>query len=154
SNIKFPLFSAELEPDIFLFGFDLTIDAARGERIQSPQANTATAKPGWFFVFKERPGQIKFGLDDYADEFGDESKMPPASNPETWNDLSWEHLVNAKDDLQHYRISFDKPLEAGNPDPKDDHPKWGDNAADLAAILYQNPVIFARHAAEMLPTDN
>ena len=31
------------------------------------------------------------------------------------------------------------------------NPTWGDNSADMAFILYQTPVIFARHAAEMLP---
>ncbi|MEM9921140.1 MAG: hypothetical protein AAF990_23765 [Bacteroidota bacterium] len=153
ANIKYPLFSAELEPDIFLFGFDLSIDDARGQRIRSRAVNPATADPGWFFVFKERPGQIKFGLDDYADEFGDESKMPNTSNPDTWNDLSWEHLVDQKEDLASYTIQFNKNLEATNLDPSKPRPEWGSNSAELASILYQNPVIFARHAGEMLPED-
>lgn len=152
-NIKYPLFSAELEPDIFLFGFDLSIDDARGQRIRNSETNPATANPGWFFVFKERPGQIKFGLDDYTDDLGDATVMPRTSNPETWNDLSWEHLVNNKAELATYQIRFNKSLNPLNPEPSEPQPQWGSNAADLASILYQNPVIFARHAAEMLPEE-
>jgi hypothetical protein len=40
-----------------------------------------------------------------------------------------------------------------NPDPDEPLPEWGSNAADMASILYQNPVIFARHSAEMLPEE-
>lgn len=150
-NIRFPMFSAELNPDIFLFGFDLTINQVRGERIMNSSANTSTANPGWFFVFKERPGQIRFGLDDYADELGDESGMPGSSFPETWNDLTWEHLVDKKDDLKNYCIRLDKNLNITNPEPGEIVPQWGSNSADMASILFQNPVIFARHSAEMLP---
>ena len=153
ANIRYPLFSAELEPDIFLFGFDLTIDQIRGDRIQNSNSNTASAKPGWFFVFKERPGQIKFGLDNYTDELGDESGMPTNSFPETWNDLTWEHLVSEKEDLKNYCIRFNKIVNVTNPDPDEPLPEWGSNAADMASILYQNPVIFARHSAEMLPEE-
>lgn len=153
ANVRYPLFSAELEPDIFLFGFDLTIGQIRGERIENSNTNPATANPGWFFVFKERPGQIKFGLDDYADELGDESGMPKSSFPETWNDLTWEHLVDKKEDLINYKIRFNKVLNVTSPEPGEPLPEWGSNAADMASILYQNPVIFARHAAEMLPED-
>ena len=153
ANIKYPLFSAQLEPDIFLFGFDFSIDQARGVRIRNNSDNPVTSNPGWFFVFKERPGQIKFGLDDYADEMGDTSGLPPTSNPNEWNDLTWEHLVDNKADLSTYCITFDKTLLPTSPPFGEPVPKWGNNAADLASILYQNPVIFARHAGEMLPKE-
>ncbi len=154
SNIKYPLFSAQLEPDIFLFGFDLSIEQARGVRIRDDNVSPITTDPGWFFVFKERPGQIKFGLDDYTDEMGDSSGMPPASNPDEWNDLTWEHLVNTKTDLANYRITFNKTLIPTNPPLNEPIPEWSSNAADIASILYQNPVIFARHAGEMLPQED
>ena len=155
TNTRFPVFSARLEPDIFLFGFALNLDQAAGERAElgdSPQALNGK-NPGWFFVFKERPGQIKFGLDDYVDDFGNDDVMPEGA-PETWNDLSWEHLVNNKQDLESYFINFDTPVNITDPPPGKPNPQWGDNSADLASILYQNPVIFARHAQEMLPEDD
>ena len=153
TNIKYPLFSAELEPDIFLFGFDLSIDDARGQQIRNRNTATDLTNPGWFFVFKERPGQIKFGLDDYADEFGNENVMPNSPNPDTWNDLTWEHLIDSKTELENYIITFNKTLTPTNPPVAAPLPVWGNNSADLASILYQNPVIFARHAGEMLPEE-
>src|SRR4030095_14285584 len=74
--IKFPLFKADIDPDITLFGFDLTPDIARGIRIENPGESTAGKNPGWFFVLKERPGQVNFGLDDLTDEKGNDNIMP------------------------------------------------------------------------------
>ncbi|MBO9699888.1 MAG: hypothetical protein J7604_06725 [Sporocytophaga sp.] len=145
---KFPLFKAEIMPDISLFGFNLNEDDARGERIESNNPSDANNKnPGWFFILKERPGQIRFGLDDFTDEHGNTDIMPQGQ-PDTWNDLSWEHLVNSKKDLETYHINFAKSVSPTN---NTNQPKWGINSADMASILFQNPVLFARHAAEMLP---
>lgn len=148
--IKHPLFSAELEPDITLFGFDLTAPQAKGERAESATTNTSALNPGWFFVFKERPGQIKFGLDDYADKLGNTDGMP-TENPATWNDLTWEHLVKNKEDLDSFHLNFSSKVAIPSPAAGEPNPLFGDNAADMASILYQNPVLFARHAQEMLP---
>jgi hypothetical protein len=49
-----PLYEAKVEPDIYLLGFDLTADEARG----------GDGDAGWFFVLKERPGDPRFGVDD------------------------------------------------------------------------------------------
>jgi len=72
----------------------------------------------------------------------------PTGMPSTWDDLSWEHLVSSKTDLLNYHISFSKTVTITNPA---NQPVWNMNSADMAAILYQSPVLFARHAAEMLP---
>ena len=146
-NTLFPLFSAELEPDIFLFGFALSVEEARGQRVYHANTDTSNLNPGWFFVFRERPGQVKFGLDDYADPLGNADTMPDDNLP-SWNDLSWEHLVTNKEDLTTYVMNFSKPIQINTATSAD--PAWGNNSADMASILYQNPVIFARHAAEML----
>jgi hypothetical protein len=153
-NTKFPLFSAELEPDIMLFGFDLEAEEAKGVRIEDDSVAITDQKAGWFFVFKERPGQITFGLDDFTDDQG--NRLMPgengtSSNPESWNDLAWEHLVTQPETLTEFQISMEKSLTVTDPVDGNPHPVWGSNSADLASILYQNPVIFARHAAEMLP---
>ena len=145
---KFPLFKASIEPDITLFGFSLQEDEARGIRIENPHGAVDATKAGWFFVLKERPGHINFGMDDFTNETGDTDIMP-AGNPASWNDLAWEYLVNNKGELNNYHITFNKNIVINTNAAAE--PLWNSNAADLAAILYQNPVLFARHAAEMLP---
>lgn len=144
---KFPLFKAEIDPDITLFGFSLDEATARGDRIEQPHGSIAGKNPGWFFVLKERPGHVRFGLDDFTDEHGNTDVMP-VGNPKTWDDLAWEYLVNSKAELDSYHITFNKNIVIQNPA---NQPLWNSNAADLAAILFQDPVLFARHAAEMLP---
>ena len=71
---QYPIFSGRLGPDIAFFGFDLTIDRARG----------GGADLGWFFVLAEHPTEPRFGLD--ADD-GDYAARPPAgpiSTGPTW----------------------------------------------------------------------
>lgn len=152
-NIKVPVFLAELEPDIYLFGFDLDVDEAKGsskEELETAGFNPANADPGWFFVLRERPGQIRFGLDDWTPE---NPSLPdfPNSDPPDWNDLSWEHLVNNASDLDAYHIDALHAFSGNAGSVNLPRAVWGKNSADMAYILYQNPVLFARHAREMLP---
>ena len=53
-----PLYEAKVDPDIYFFGFDLTVEKAKGGTGENPGDD-----PGWFFVIKERPGEPRFGLD-------------------------------------------------------------------------------------------
>ncbi|HSO87029.1 MAG TPA: hypothetical protein VLQ91_10785 [Draconibacterium sp.] len=142
-NIKVPVFLAELEPDIYLFGFDLDVEEAKGD-------SSDASKPGWFFVLRERPGQIRFGLDDWTPAYPDEPDFPD-SDPDNWNDLSWEHLVNEASDLDAYHIDALHTFAGNVGSENSPLAVWGKNSADMAYILYQNPVLFARHAQEMLP---
>ena len=139
-NIQVPVFMAELEPDIYLFGFDLDINEAKGD-------STDSNKPGWFFAMRERPGQIRFGLDDWTPANPGDPQFPN-TDPLNWNDLSWEHLSQ---DLDNYHADALHTFSAST--GSENHPLavWGKNSADMAYILYQNPVLFARHAQEMLP---
>lgn len=158
-DILHPVFSAELEPDIFLFGFNLEEDVAKGERAPDFNTDTSGMNAGYFFVFRERPGQTRFGLDIFTDDQGNQVDPPITASLEEWNDLSWQHLVSDADDLDQFLLldynPNSPPPEANislSSTPTDEpNPTWGDNAADMAFILYQVPVIFARHAAEMLP---
>ena len=147
TNTKFPVFEAFIAPDINLFGFDLEEEEARGVRIENPGESAAGKNPGWFMVLKERPGQIRFGLDDFTTQEGDTTVMP-ADKPETWDDLAWEHLVANKDALATYHLNFSKNITIKHPA---NQPVFNSNSAEIAAILYQSPVLFARHSAEMLP---
>ncbi len=159
--IKTPLYSAKAEPDIYFFGFDLTILEAKGD-----SGEDEDDEAGWFFVIKERPGEPRFGLDvpglleDYA-----------VSKVENWNDLAWSHVVE--------NIAADKYLSLSGPrsvsvdDPPDPQPEDGEahdawqqkkedahlvwdntiNSAELAYILYQVPVLIGVHSSEMLPDE-
>ncbi|HEX6225535.1 MAG TPA: hypothetical protein VFZ52_14055 [Chryseolinea sp.] len=142
-NIKVPVFFAELDPDIYLFGFDLDEDEAKGD-------SSDATKPGWFFVLRERPGQIRFGLDDWTPTDPDDPAFP-TSDPANWNDLSWEHLVSAPSELNNYHIDAEHAFTSGTGSENVPLATWGKNSADMAYILYQNPVLFARHGQEMLP---
>jgi hypothetical protein len=142
-NIKVPVFLAALDPDIYLFGFDLDRDEAKGD------SNDAS-RPGWYFALRERPGQIRFGLDDFTPIDPDDPEFP-TSDPTNWNDLSWEHLVEQPADLENYHLDASHVFTAGTGSENVPLAVWGKNAADMAYILYQNPVLFARHGQEMLP---
>jgi hypothetical protein len=143
-EIRLPVFEAKVDPDIYLLGFKLTADTAKG----------AQGDPGWFFVIKERPGDPRFGADE-----------GPGTRVEVWNDLSWPDI----DPQGHGRIEldgstapvpleeFDDPIE--DEEKNDQHledlslPLWhaGLSSADIAYILFQAPVLMAVHAQEMLP---
>jgi hypothetical protein len=140
-NIRYPLFKARLEPDVHLFGFDLDGVTARGDPFDAANA-------GWFFMFKERPGEPNLGLDEYEDALRGPDAMPEEP-PAKWTDFAWEHLVAARSDLDSYHLTFSRPVSITQPEPDD--PTFGSNSADLASILFQNPVIFGRHARELLP---
>jgi len=147
--LKSPLYEAKVDPDIYFFGFDLTAEEVRGAAGDEPDAKE---RPGWFFIIKERPGEPRFGLDIER----------PAGEPlNTWNDLAWTDALVENNHLQ---------IKAGMPgktltDPSGAHEHeqeqydedvqilWtvDTNAADLAYILYQVPVLVAVHGAEMLP---
>jgi hypothetical protein len=133
-TIKDPIFKAEIAPDIRFLGFDLTKEVAKGSAIRQDD------NPGWFFVLQERPGEPRFGLDNLSGE--------PLEEPLNWNQLAWEHLTNFES-LDFVNLSQNSPTLVIN-DPTDSQFVWGRNAADMAYILYQVPVMVAFHAADML----
>lgn len=132
--IKDPIFKAEIDPDVRFLGFELTKEVAKGS------ANRQDNNPGWFFVLQERPGEPRFGLDNLSGEALEE--------PVNWNQLAWEHLTNFES-LDFVNLSQNTPTLVID-DPTDSQFVWGRNAADMAYILYQVPVMVAFHAADML----
>ena len=154
SKVKTPLYEAQVEPDIYFFGFDLTIEEARGGIVEEPDDEP---NPGWFFIIKERPGEPRFGLDVDAGE-----------QINVWNDLAWSHIIPGDPTDQYITISDSTEainLTDPSADPElaekviqyneDRHLTWHKdmNAAELAYILYQVPVLVAVHASEMLSRD-
>lgn len=125
NNVKWPVITGNIEPDVYFFGFELTDTEAGGD-------------PGWFFVLRERPGEISFGLDDLNGTL--------ATPPNSWDAMTWQHLTNnAQTEPKHLLIKNAPAAinSIGNI-------SWNENSAHTAYILYQNPVLFARHASTML----
>jgi len=131
SEEKYPIYSADIAPDITFLGFDLSEAEARGD---------GTTDAGWFFALKQPPAGPRFGLDE----------SPDGNNPGNitdWNDLTWQHLnSNLFVDISTPSSSMPATNGDGNPAIA-----WGSNAADMAYILYQVPFMLAIHATEMLP---
>ncbi len=149
AKLKTPLYKAQVAPDIFFFGFDLTALEARGDTGDHPDKD----KPGWFFIVKERPGEPRFGLD-----------IDREGQINTWNDLTWSDAAPGAEAGAFIQIENDTPtigLTEPTGEVSEKHEQWVDDkevswskdasAADLAYILYQVPVLIAIHASEMLP---
>lgn len=149
-KIKTPLFEAKVEPDVFFFGFDLDDEEAKGTLTPTKVSDD----PGWFFVIKERPGEARFGLD--IEKNKNENGEIRLIN---WNNLSWPDvgttdgnciLLNKDISLMNYNHIKD---EENRNNDDDKQAKWSPNtnAAELAYILYQVPVLVGVHASRMLP---
>lgn len=138
-NHREPIFKAEIEPDLRFLGFDLTVPEAKGDPTPPADANDP-GNPGWFFVIQQRPGEPRFGLDILAPEEG-------ISTPEAWNELAWNHLGDPE---ILALIDLDDAPPTNITEGPDKDIEWGANAADLAYILYQVPVMVAVHADDML----
>lgn len=146
-GIKTPLYEAKVEPDIYFFGFDFTIDEAKGG-----SGENAQDEPGWFFVIKERPGEPRFGLDIQRDK---------SKELQLWNDLAWTDVLPDDSNGQIIDVSkgafaiFAPPAgedEVTSQQREDSQIRWGisSNSAEMAYIFYQIPVMVGVHAAEML----
>ena len=63
-----------------------------------------------------------------------------------WNQLTWGHLDGPTlfNDMQN--ISLNLPWANVN----DPQAVWGNSSADMANILYQQPVLVAYHGSDML----
>jgi hypothetical protein len=159
----FPIFHASLDPDVTLLGFAISEEKARGRTATA----TDPGDPGVFFVLKERPGQIRFGLDLTA----------PAGGLRTWEDLWWGQLSGAPPttptgatpaagagpayiELAASAPPPNAPVPSAPPPgtrvstpagSADATPLWAATSADMAAILLRSPVMYARHASDLLP---
>lgn len=137
SEIKFPQFKADIEPDYKFFGFDLTIEAAYGDA----DPKTETDDWGYYFIIQQIPGEPVFGMDINYDPDDD------SSTPITWDDMAWDKYDPAKKFIE----TASKPIGGFHPTGGGDSiNQWGTDSASMAYILYQKPVMIAVHAKEML----
>jgi hypothetical protein len=143
-QLKFPLFRAEIDPDLRFFGFDLTIDKARGTQASNDFPDDLL---GWFFVIQEVPGEPRFGMDIQYEPTRDTNDNPLDDPLDTWNNLAW----NSFGKTQPAFVSRTPAPSLPRPDPADINAhRWASNAAEMAYILFQTPVMVAVHASEML----
>jgi hypothetical protein len=143
-QLKFPHFRAEIDPDLRFFGFDLTTDKARGTK---PSVDFPNDTRGWFFVIQEVPGEPRFGMDIAYRPTVDADENPANDPLDTWNNLAWNSFGAAEPAFvkRTPSPSFPRPDVA----ELSRHP-WGSNAAQMAYILHQTPVMVTVHASEML----
>jgi hypothetical protein len=139
-RLRFPLYRARIAPDIHFVGFDLSLDEARGDpRLEETAAARTIVGDnlGWIFVLQEAVGEPRFGLDTEA---------PTEPSPEIWNNLSWTNI----DFSAGQSIDIAKPFVGSVAGANPQGVAWGINSADMAYILYQEPVMVAVHGREML----
>jgi hypothetical protein len=130
TQLMFPLYKGDLPPDIKFFGFDMTVEQAKG----TEPLGEFTDKLGWFFVIQEVPGEPRFGMDLAFD---------PGTDGLSWDDLAWDKFGA--------EISFiTKGVKPNLGLPAADQNMWGADSAKMAFILFQKPSMVAVHATEML----
>ncbi len=135
SDRKYPIFSLTIDPDITIIGFDLDAESVQNTVEIDPNTGDPTdptQDPGWYFVFAERPGKPRFGLDEGA-----------AGSMTTWSDLTWAELGTGAD---HVTMSNSVSTPSG-----DSAVHWATSSAEMAYITFQKPALVAIHAEKMLP---
>jgi hypothetical protein len=143
-ELKFPLFRAEIDPDLRFFGFDLTIEKAKGTVDSNDFQND---KRGWFFVIQEVPGEPRFGMDIAYEPKRDTDNDPSNDPKDTWNNLAW-NLFGPME--PPFVKRFPAPVFPKPGDQDLSNHLWARNAAEMAYCLFQTPVMVAVHSSEML----
>jgi hypothetical protein len=126
TTVKYPIFKANLEPDVLALGFDLDVATAKGDASQE----------GWFFILQQRPGKIKLGMD--------EGYAAPITL-DTIHDLHWQHMPTTTGGITYLDPNQNLPYSNGTSLP------LATNAAQLARQLYQAPLMLGIHATRLLP---
>jgi hypothetical protein len=143
-SVRTPLYEAKADPDIYFFGFDLTVEAAQGGPGTSPNDD-----PGWFFVLKERPGEARFGL---------ELERPGAL--ETFAELTWNDAIPGGQAGKYLPATALASVALAAPgsgsDNVDQHNDdavvnaASSSAARWAYLLLRSPAMVAVHASALL----
>jgi hypothetical protein len=145
TKVRTPLYEAKADPDIYFFGFDLTVDQARGAPGTNPGDDA-----GWFFVIKERPGEPRFGLE-----------LTRSGDPQIFDELTWDDAMPGGLAGQTLpaaalpTVTLTAPT-GGDLDRVDQHNDdelvnaASRSAAHWAYLLLRSPAMVAVHAAELL----
>jgi hypothetical protein len=146
TKVRTPLYEAKADPDIYFFGFDLTVSEAQGGPGTNPSDD-----PGWFFVIKERPGEPRFGLE-----------LTRTGDPQLLVELTWDDAMPGGAPGQSLSatalsaVVLAAPPAGSDPDRVDQHNDDAlINAASVSAahwayLLLRSPAMVAVHAAQLL----
>jgi hypothetical protein len=122
ADVREPIFSGHLEPDIAFFGFDLVDDdLASGH--------------GWFFALQEQVTEPRFGFDEAVDS-------RRLGGPLAWREVAWPDAGVADGE----RLAFDRLRSLASSHRLTPVPA---NAADAAEALFQEPVQVLVHASDL-----
>ncbi|HEY3726034.1 MAG TPA: hypothetical protein VGL51_02595 [Solirubrobacteraceae bacterium] len=139
--VRTPRYEAKADPDIYFFGFDLTVAQVKGDSGQHSGDD-----PGWFFVIKQRPGEPRFGLEL------DRSAL------EIFDDLTWDDALPGGAPGQFLAANSLATVTLATPDPEAQAQHADDvqvngaavSSARWAYLLFRAPIMVAVHADEML----
>jgi hypothetical protein len=145
SKIRTPLYEAKADPDIYFFGFDLTVPEAKGQSGDNP-----TDDAGWFFVIKERPGEPRFGLE-----------LSRSGPLKVFDQLTWDDALpggHAGQFLSAGSLASVALVTVSDPNDPEIQQNADDRTVAAAAassarwayLLFRAPVLVAVHADEML----
>lgn len=132
--VKSPIFKVDLEKDIASFGFNMGVNEARGGLTSNGNPDPLSDDPGWFFILKERTGELRFGLDTPGG-----GSIPMASK--TADQLDWDDVIGSTSNQQFINLPNSIPIADAI---------WGADAAQMAYILQQKPSIIAFHASSLI----
>lgn len=122
-DVKHPIFSGFLEPDITFFGFDL-------------EDTDLTVGNGWFFALQEQVTEPRFALDETVDP------ERPGDRPTAWRAAAWPDTPVAPG--ANFTVEQLRAVATANgltPQPT--------HAAAVADALFQNPVQVLVHARSL-----
>ncbi|WP_336514560.1 hypothetical protein [Pollutibacter soli] len=117
-TLKRPIFSARIDPDYQFFGFNVTKEKALNEN----------AGAGYYFVLRERAGEIQFGLD-----YTDDTDSPAWTSIET--EVPLNHCINVS--TNRFKALQSNALLRARSD-------------GIASLLYQKPFSLFVHAARLI----
>ncbi|GAA4365941.1 hypothetical protein GCM10023185_36690 [Hymenobacter saemangeumensis] len=130
---EYPVQRLTVGEDIAVFNFAMSEGKATGT---GPGADPL-APEGYFFILMERPGEPLFGLDD--DQGADIQQQPT-----TWNALAWQHL-GTQPGANLGIVPGTRPTALGDTVVPNIQ-----TSAHLAYALFQQPVMVAVHASELM----
>jgi hypothetical protein len=154
NKIRKPIFTARVEPDVFLVGFDLDYTDAKGDSAFGTGTNA-----GWYFVMEERLTEPHFGADLPPSQIQEENDALFNENIPQWKNLTWSHIgVSEGGHIQfavdlNDGVKVNTPVNLGIPF-EDKQIIWKKNAADMAYALHRDATRVMIHAADMLPNIN
>lgn len=145
-DVQFPSYRGKLNDDVTFLGFDLTVDEVESDWSEvGPILNDEDRDPfatlgkdadgdelGYYFVFEERPGEIRFGFDEGSSETATKRPLGIASGEDVssvipswaeplsgedvdrtgWEDFSWHNLVGdsgSPDDVSYVSLAESQP---------------------------------------------